>query len=83
MGVLERPVDHRPGLSMTGRLTVWHGTEQECTELMDAMRHAAFTTTDAREVLGDQRIIDGLLFARRTRERWRRGEWIVPRRRDQ
>lgn len=58
-----------------GRLTVWHGTEQECTDLMDAMRHAAVTTTEAREVLGDQRVIDRLLFVRRTRERWRYGEW--------
>lgn len=60
---------------MSGRLTVWHGTEAECVTLMDAMRHAGVTIVEARELLGDQRVIDRLLFVKRTRERWRLDEW--------
>lgn len=60
---------------MTERLTVWHGTADECTALMDALRHSGVTMDEARELLGNQRIVDRLLFVRRMAARYWQREW--------
>lgn len=66
--------------------TVWNGTNDESAHLLGAVARNCTcefglmgvrltTCTPHRMVLEDQRALDGLLFARRTADRWRRQEF--------
>ena len=71
------------------RRTVWHGTQDEAGELLQALSHhctcnvstagVRAATCAPHQVLSDQRILDGLLFARRIVARLRAEEHsLVP-----
>jgi hypothetical protein len=71
------------------RSNIWHGTQQEARELLGAivrnctcadLRGAGRTTCAAHDLLrGPQRVLDGLLFARRVVQRLEREEWLASR----
>ena len=65
---------------------VWHGTEQESSDLVDAVTRNCACVFDPlggrrtvcaphRMLVQDQRALNGLLFARRIADRLRREEW--------
>jgi hypothetical protein len=69
-----------------GTRAVWHGTEREAAELLEALQHHCACRTDARNArlatcavhhmaLTDQRALDGLAWMRRMVDRLRSEEF--------
>jgi hypothetical protein len=70
------------------RVSIWHGTAEEATDLLAAVEQHCTCRVDTsgvrrtscaahRMLFESQRVLDGLLFARGLADRWRRGEWAV------
>ncbi len=70
------------------RLPVWHGSDTEAGDLLSAAQHHCMCVLDEHDVrvrmcpshtmvFGDQRALDGLLFARHMRQRLQTEEFNV------
>jgi hypothetical protein len=67
---------------------IWNGTPEECLELLAAVQRNCTCNTDVKGARGSvceahtmliqhQRVLNGLLFARRIAQRFIREEWLL------